>query len=105
MSKIVVAYTRVSTIGQTIDQLGNLKEDHSAKVQADRCFNYYMNVVNSGDHYERLVLEDLACSGSTIDRPQYKKMISLIKAGKIRAVIVTELSRISRKILDFYKAN
>ena len=103
MRKIVVAYTRVSTIGQTRDLSGHLKEDHSAKVQADRCFTYYSNIVNTQDDYEKLVLEDLACSGSTTDRPKYKKLITLIKAGKIKAVIVTELSRISRKILDFYK--
>jgi site-specific DNA recombinase len=101
--KKVISYTRVSTKGQTINSTGQLKEDHSAAVQADRCFTYYDQVVDRSKNYEKVVIEDLAFSGSNTNRPGYNQMIKLIKSGKVKAVLATELSRISRNTVDFFK--
>ena len=103
MKKKIIIYTRFSTIGQGIDSLGRLKEDHSGKVQADRCLAHLKHVVSNIDEYEMVILEDIACSGSNTKRPSYKKMEALIKSGAVKAVTTTELSRISRSTIDFFK--
>jgi site-specific DNA recombinase len=40
-------------------------------------------------------------SGKDMNRPEFKRMCRDIKDGKINAVIVTELSRLSRSVKDF----
>ena len=44
---------------------------------------------------------DRGFSGKNTNRPDFEKMMSDIKAGKIKRVIVYKLDRISRSILDF----
>lgn len=48
---------------------------------------------------EQYVDKDL--SGKDMNRPEYLRMLGDIKAGKINAVIVTELSRLNRNVKDF----
>jgi site-specific DNA recombinase len=40
-------------------------------------------------------------SGKDTNRPNFQKMLTDIKAGLINAVVVTELSRLSRSVMDF----
>ena len=40
-------------------------------------------------------------SGKDMNRPEFRRMCRDIKDGKINAVIVTELSRLSRSVKDF----
>lgn len=47
------------------------------------------------------VYTDRGYSGKNIDRPAFQEMMTDIKAGKIRRVIVYRLDRISRSVLDF----
>lgn len=47
------------------------------------------------------VYTDKGYSGKNIDRPAFREMMTDIKAGKIRRVIVYRLDRISRSVLDF----
>ena len=47
------------------------------------------------------VYTDKGYSGKNIDRPQFQELLSDIKAGKVRKVIVYRLDRISRSVLDF----
>ncbi len=47
------------------------------------------------------VYTDKGYSGKNIDRPAFSEMLSDIRAGKIRRVIVYRLDRISRSVLDF----
>ena len=54
------------------------------------------NAVNSV-----LVYEDEGFSGGNLERPQFKKMMNDAKAGKLSAIIVYRLDRISRNIGDF----
>lgn len=44
---------------------------------------------------------DRGFSGKNTDRPDFQRMMSDIKAGQIKRVIVYKLDRISRSILDF----
>ena len=52
-----------------------------------------------GNNYK--VYTDKGYSGKNIDRPQFLELLSDIKAGKVRKVIVYRLDRISRSVLDF----
>ena len=47
------------------------------------------------------VYTDKDYSGKDTNRPSFKRMLQDIKLGRINAVIVTELSRISRDVKDF----
>lgn len=48
-----------------------------------------------------LVFEDEGFSGGNMNRPQFKKMMSLIESKQIKAVICYRLDRISRNVADF----
>lgn len=50
-----------------------------------------------------VVYVDRGYSGKNTDRPEFKKMMSDIKGGRIQQIIVYKLDRISRSILDFSK--
>ena len=45
--------------------------------------------------------EDKDLSGKDMNRPAFQKMLADIDSGRINAVIVTELSRLNRKVKDF----
>ena len=44
---------------------------------------------------------DEAKSGKDMNRPQFQRMLSDIRSGRINLVLATELSRLSRSIKDF----
>ncbi len=44
---------------------------------------------------------DKDLSGKDMNRPSFQRMLGDIRAGRINAVIVTELSRLNRKVKDF----
>jgi site-specific DNA recombinase len=52
-----------------------------------------------GDVVDWYVDKDL--SGKDMNRPSFQRMLGDIRAGRINAVIVTELSRLNRKVKDF----
>ena len=47
------------------------------------------------------VYKDEAKSGKDTNRPEYQRMLSDVSAGKIDTIMVTELSRINRSVVDF----
>ena len=47
------------------------------------------------------VFQDKGYSGKNTDRPQFQEMLSAIRRGEVKRVIVYKLDRISRSILDF----
>ena len=52
-----------------------------------------------GNNYK--VYTDKGYSGKNIERPQFQELLSDIRAGSVRKVIVYRLDRISRSVLDF----
>lgn len=83
--KKVLIYTRVSTELQGKESLENQKQ---------RCLAFLETHPNLEIHY---TYSDIA-SGGKDNRDGIKKVISLIEQKKIDAIVVTELSRISRKM-------
>lgn len=86
----VAIYIRVSTNHQ-IDR-------DSLPLQREELINYAKYVLNIKD-YE--VFEDAGFSAKNTDRPDYQRMMKMIRAGLFSHVLVWKLDRISRNLLDF----
>ena len=96
--KKVAIYCRVSTDEQAKNKEGSLTSQiQRLKLKVDE-----KNRTGSKKWGKVVrVYKDEACSGKNTNRPQFQQMISDIKAKKIDAVMVTELSRLSRSVQDF----
>lgn len=73
----------------------------SIENQIELCRQYIR--VNRGDEAADgvLVYEDEGFSGGNLERPQFKRMMSDAKGGKLSTIVVYRLDRISRNIGDF----
>ena len=75
----------------------------SVENQVEMCKRYIQ--VQYGDEAmaSAVIYEDEGFSGGTLERPQFKKMMSDAKKRKYSAIVVYRLDRISRNIGDFAK--
>ena len=69
--------------------------------QRIKSFVDYKNAQDAGWGELVEIYTDKDYSGKDTNRPAFKRMLQDIKFGRINAVIVTELSRISRDVKDF----
>lgn len=102
-------YVRVSTAMQASNEEGSLKS------QLQRLREEILSRSRYGEPWTEIkVYVDEAVSGKSLDRPRFKEMVNDLRAGTIDTVVCTELSRISRSVIDFlsfarflqdYKAN
>lgn len=86
MGQRAAIYARVSTLGQDTDrQVADLRRlaDHRG--------------------FEILHVADEKISGTRIDRPARQTLLEMAQAGKIDAILVTELSRWGRSTADVLK--
>src|SRR5271168_1962274 len=88
-------YTRKST------EEGLQKEFNTLDAQRDAGEAYIRSQAHEGwvclpDRYD-----DGGFSGGNMDRPALQQLLADIEAGKIDAVIVYKLDRLSRSLLDF----
>lgn len=90
LSRRVAIYIRVSTNHQ-IDR-------DSLPLQREELINYAKYALNIED-YE--VFEDAGFSAKNTDRPDYQRMMKMIRSGFFSHVLVWKLDRISRNLLDF----
>jgi DNA invertase Pin-like site-specific DNA recombinase/transposase len=91
------AYIRVSTEDQVNTFEGSL-ESQKYRIQE---FVEYKNRQNAGwgDLVEYYVEEGI--SAGTTNRPMYQKIMSDIRKGKVNLILVSDLTRLSRNLLDF----
>lgn len=75
----------------------------SIENQIEMCKQYTRIQFGAAAAENALVYEDEGFSGGTLERPQFKKMMSDAKEMKFRAIVVYRLDRISRNIGDFAK--
>lgn len=95
MSRKCGIYVRVSTDRQ-------ITEEGSLKSQAQRLREEIQRRSKSGDPWtEAKVYIEEGQSGKDLNRPKFIEMANDIKAGIIDTVVVTELSRVSRSVIDF----
>ena len=97
MALLIAIYRRVSTDEQASVVEGSLDNQlHRMKS--------FIDLKNTQEpNWARLieVYTDDGYSAKDTNRPAYKKMMTDIARGKVNMVMVTELSRLSRNILDF----
>lgn len=89
-------YVRVSTTMQAANEEGSLKS------QLQRLREEIQTRSRYGESWTEVkVYVDEAASGKNLNRPKFIQMVNDLKAGEIDTVVCTELSRISRSVLDF----
>ena len=96
MSKRYAIYIRVSTKEQANG------DGRSPQNQEHRCRAYiHSQCDNLLDEKQAIVYRDIGHSGKTLDRPAFTKMMRAVKRDEIHTIIFTELSRVSRSVMDF----
>ena len=102
MHYLAAMYLRLSRddcdIGNVTDQDGTVKsESNSIRSQREliRSFIHRQQDIELYDVYV-----DDGYSGSNFDRPEFKRMIGDIEAGKVNCVIVKDLSRFGRDYIE-----
>lgn len=101
--KLGVSYDRVSTHDQAFEEDGSVKHDGSTEAQQVRCHHHvtYLSQKTGITHKLTEQLSDKAFSGKDTNRPGYQRLWNLISEQKIDFVVATELSRLSRSVIDF----
>ncbi|MHB1000798.1 MAG: recombinase family protein [Armatimonadota bacterium] len=92
-----VIYTRKST-NRGLDQ-----DFNSLDAQREACEAYIASQRHEGWACMRSRYDDGGYSGGSMDRPALQRLLQDIEAGKVDAVIVYKIDRISRSLLDFAK--
>ncbi|MDP4109641.1 MAG: recombinase family protein [Bacillota bacterium] len=78
-------------VRQSIDK----KDSISIETQTELC----IKEIPAGHSYT--VYSDKGYSGSNLNRPEFQRILTDVKAGKIERIITYRLDRISRSVLDF----
>jgi site-specific DNA recombinase len=90
-------YTRKST-----DE--NMDNDfNSLDAQREACENYIRS--QSGEGWAALEerYDDGACSGANMERPAVQRLLADVEAGRVDAIVIYKIDRLSRSLLDFAK--
>jgi site-specific DNA recombinase len=88
----VVGYTRVSTSEQATDGV-------SLRVQAEKINAY--GVVKDWNILE--LIQDEGQSAKSLVRPGLQRLLSMVEAGEVNAVIIHKLDRLTRSVADLDK--
>jgi DNA invertase Pin-like site-specific DNA recombinase len=96
-SKRCAIYTRKSSEHGLHQDFNSLKAQHAI------CSAYIQSQQHKGWIEVPRVYEDAAQSGASLDRPALKELLGDIERGRIDAVVVYKLDRLSRSLLDFIR--
>lgn len=98
-----VAYGRASNFGNLVNTNGMRKDDSTIEAQRDRTQLYIEQLSIAKNEQYRIVefIADEGFSGKNTRRPGFQKLETLIKSKKIKFIIATELSRLSRSVANF----
>lgn len=69
--------------------------------QVELCRSHIRRLWGEDCAGEALVFEDEGFSGGNLNRPDFRRMMALARAGELSAIVVYRLDRISRSIGDF----
>ena len=97
MTQYIAIYLRLSK--EDKDSTGLKDESNSIHSQRILVEEY---IKTHADFANKPVLEfvDDGLTGTNFDRPQFQKMLALIRAGEINCVVVKDLSRFGRNYLE-----
>jgi len=87
-----------SDVGDATDREGNLKSESNSIGNQRELIRAFIHEQQDIELYDIYV--DDGFSGSNFDRPEFKRMISDIEAGKVNCVIVKDLSRFGRDYIE-----
>lgn len=87
-----------SDVGAVTDKAGNLKSESDSIGNQRALIRAFIHEQQDIELYDIYV--DDGFSGSNFDRPEFKRMINDIEAGKINCVIVKDLSRFGRDYIE-----
>ena len=88
-------YTRKST------EDGLEQEFNSLDAQHEACSAYIASQASLGWKAARARYDDGGLSGGSMERPALQRLLSDIKAGRIDAVVVYKIDRLTRSLMDF----
>jgi len=87
-----------SDVGDVTDKEGNLKSESNSIGNQRELIRAFIHEQQDIELYDIYV--DDGFSGSNFDRPEFKRMISDIEAGRVNCVIVKDLSRFGRDYIE-----
>lgn len=76
---------------------GKIADSNTSKSVSGKSDGFGRNI----NQYTIRIYEDEGFSGSTLNRPQFKKMMNAAENGELSAIVVYRLDRISRNTADF----
>ena len=85
-------------VGDVTDREGNLKSESNSIGNQRELIKAFIHEQQDIELYDIYV--DDGFSGSNFNRPEFKRMISDIEAGKVNCVIVKDLSRFGRDYIE-----
>lgn len=87
-----------SDVGNVTDGKGNVKSESNSIGNQRELIRAYIHEQQDIELYDIYV--DDGFSGSNFDRPEFKRMISDVEAGRVNCVIVKDLSRFGRDYIE-----
>ena len=87
-----------SDVGNATDGKGNVKSESNSIGNQRELIRAYIHEQQDIELYDIYV--DDGFSGSNFDRPEFKRMMSDIEAGRVNCVIVKDLSRFGRDYIE-----
>lgn len=99
MKPCIAAYLRLSQ--EDVDKKTNRAKDDSNSIAAQRqIIRRFLSQTPSLESLPILEFCDDGFSGTNFERPEFKRMIELIREGEISCVVVKDLSRFGRDYLE-----
>lgn len=87
-----------SDIGNVTEKTGHVKSESNSICNQREMIRAYINEQHDMELYDSYV--DDGFSGTNFDRPEFKRMLSDIEAGRVNCVIVKDLSRFGRDYIE-----
>src|SRR5688500_18448822 len=103
MKKPVIWKVRCAIYTRKSSEEGLDQEFNSLDAQREAAEAYIRSQQHEGWKCLPELYDDGGFSGGTIERPALAKLLADIKAGRIDAVVVYKVDRLSRFLLDFAK--
>lgn len=99
MKKCIAVYLRLSL--EDVDKKTNRTKDESNSIAAQRqLIQRYIELNPDLEGLPQMEFCDDGFSGTNFKRPDFQRMIDLVRDGQIQVMIVKELSRFGRDYLE-----